>query len=127
MSGQKRSLLQSFMSSSIGTLGSKAFGLLRELVLSGVLGAGVVYDSFIVAWTFPGVIRRFVADEGLTGALMPAVRNAESEAMDEAKRLASQALGALILVCVCLSIGGILLRRHWSIGWLQVLPVSSLS
>ena len=104
------------MSSSIGTLGSKAFGLLRELVLSGVLGAGVVYDSFIVAWTFPGVIRRFVADEGLTGALMPAVRNAETEALIEAKRLASQALGALILVCVLLSIGGVLAAPalvHW--------------
>ena len=116
MSGQKRTLLQSFMSSSIGTLGSKAFGLLRELVLSGVLGAGVVYDSFIVAWTFPGVIRRFVADEGLTGALMPAVRNAETEALMEAKRLASQALGALILVCVLLSIGGVLAAPalvHW--------------
>ena len=104
------------MSSSIGTLGSKAFGLLRELVLSGVLGAGVVYDSFIVAWTFPGVIRRFVADEGLTGALMPAVGNAETEALSEAKRLASQALGALIVVCVLLSVGGILAAPalvHW--------------
>ena len=116
MSGQQRSLLQSFMSSSIGTLGSKVFGLLRELVLSGVLGAGVVYDSFIVAWTFPGVIRRFVADEGLTGALMPAVGNAETESLSEAKRLASQALGALIVVCVLLSIGGVVAAPtlvHW--------------
>lgn len=116
MSGQQRSLLQSFMSSSIGTLGSKVFGLLRELVLSGVLGAGVVYDSFIVAWTFPGVIRRFVADEGLTGALMPAVQNAESESLSEAKKLASQALGALIVVCLLLSVGGIFAAPalvHW--------------
>ena len=42
MSSEKRSLLQSFMSSSVGTIVSKAFGLLRELVLSGVLGAGMV-------------------------------------------------------------------------------------
>lgn len=113
---EKRSLLQSFMSSSVGTIVSKGFGLLRELVLSGVLGAGMVYDSFIMAWTFPGVIRRFVADEGLTGALMPAVGHAEQESMDAAKRLASQTLGALIVFCVLLSIGGILAAPalvHW--------------
>ena len=107
MSSKKRSLLQSFMSSSVGTIISKAFGLLRELVLSGILGAGMVYDSFIIAWTFPGVIRRFVADEGLTGALMPAVGNAEEESIEEAKRLASQTLGALIVACVALSVVGI--------------------
>ena len=83
MTQKKRSLLQSFMSSSSGTLVSKLFGLVRELVLSGVLGAGKVYDSFIVAWTFPGVIRRFVADEGLTGALMPAIGQAEKESKEE--------------------------------------------
>ncbi len=96
------------MSSSFGTILSKGFGLLRELVLSGVLGAGMVYDSFIVAWTFPGVIRRFVADEGLTGALMPAVGNAEVESEASAKQLASQTLGALIIVCILLSVVGVM-------------------
>ena len=116
MATPKRSLLQSFMSSSFGTLVSKLFGLVRELVLSGILGAGMVYDSFIVAWTFPGVIRRFVADEGLTGALMPAIDQAEKESLEEAKHLASQTLGALLIVCLLLSIGGIVAAPalvHW--------------
>ena len=104
------------MSSSFGTILSKGFGLARELVLSGVLGAGMVYDSFIIAWTFPGVVRRFVADEGLTGALMPAVGNAEVESEQAAKQLASQTLGALLVVCLLLSVGGIVFAPilvHW--------------
>ena len=32
-----------------------------------MLGAGLISDAFQVAWTFPGALRRFVADEGLTG------------------------------------------------------------
>ena len=70
------------MSSTVGTGLSKVFGLVRELTLSSVFGAGMVYDAFIVAWTFPGIIRRFVADEGLTGALMPAIGKAEVESDD---------------------------------------------
>ena len=117
MTQKKRSLLQSFMSSSSGTLVSKLFGLIRELVLSSVLGAGKIYDSFIVAWTFPGVIRRFVADEGLTGALMPAIGQAEKEAKEEARLLASQALGALLVVCLLLSVVGIFAAPAL-VGWM---------
>ena len=117
MSLHQISLLKSFMTSSFGTMISKIFGLARELVLSGILGAGMIYDSFIVAWTFPGVIRRFVADEGLTGALMPALGHAQQESFEDAKKLASQTLGALIIVCMILSITGIIFAPTF-VKWL---------
>jgi len=68
----------------------------------------MVYDAFIVAWTFPGIIRRFVADEGLTGALMPAIGKAEVESKEEARLLAGQALTALMIACFVISGIGIL-------------------
>ena len=116
MSTQKRSLLQSFVIVNRYSRFKRDWITERVGALRGSGCVGVVYDSFIVAWTFPGVIRRFVADEGLTGALMPAVGNAETESLSEAKRLASQALGALIVVCILLSVGGILAAPalvHW--------------
>ncbi len=105
---RSRSLFQAFMSSTVGTGLSKLFGLIRELTLSSVFGAGMVYDAFIVAWTFPGIIRRFVADEGLTGALMPAIGRAETESEEEAKKLAGQAIVALLIACLVISGIGVL-------------------
>ncbi|MEC9391086.1 MAG: lipid II flippase MurJ, partial [Myxococcota bacterium] len=72
------------MASSVGTGLSRVLGLARELALANVLGAGMVMDAFVMAFTFPGMLRRFVADEGLTGALVPAVAKAEAEEGTEA-------------------------------------------
>ena len=73
VSTPRRSLLRAFMASSVGTALSRVLGLARELALANVLGAGMVMDAFVMAFTFPGMLRRFVADEGLTGALVPAI------------------------------------------------------
>jgi len=105
----RRSLLRAFMASSVGTGLSRVLGLARELALANVLGAGMVMDAFVMAFTFPGMLRRFVADEGLTGALVPAVARAEAEAgPSESSALAGRVLAALILAGIVLSVGGIL-------------------
>ena len=63
-------------------------GLLRDLALASALGAGLHSDAFLTAFRIPGVFRRFVADEGLTGALVPGVAKAEREVdAEEARRL----------------------------------------
>jgi putative peptidoglycan lipid II flippase len=97
----KRSILRAFLSSSLGTGLSRLLGLVRELAIARVLGAGTASDSFFMAFTIPSMFRRFVADEGLTGALVPGVAVAEAEdGSDEARRLAGRTLTALIAVCV---------------------------
>ena len=98
MSSPRRSLLRAFMASSVGTGLSRILGLARELALANVLGAGMVMDAFVMAFTFPGMLRRFVADEGLTGALVPAIARAEAEAdREESRALAGRVL-ALSLI-----------------------------
>ena len=93
----------------MGTGLSRVLGLARELALANVLGAGMVMDAFVMAFTFPGMLRRFVADEGLTGALVPAVARAEQEDGEaEARALSGRVLSALILAGVVLSAAGIL-------------------
>ena len=92
------------MASSVGTGLSRVLGLGRELALANVLGAGMVMDAFVIAFTFPGMLRRFVADEGLTGALVPAVAKAEQEeGQPAAVALSGRVLTALILAGVVLS------------------------
>jgi len=92
-------LRRAFLSSSLGTGLSRLLGLVREMAIAGALGAGVASDAFTTAFTIPGVFRRFVADEGLTGALIPEVAAAEAQdGVEEARRLAGRALTALLLV-----------------------------
>ena len=105
------------MASSVGTGVSRVLGLARELALANVLGAGMVMDAFVMAFTFPGMLRRFVADEGLTGALVPAVARAESEeGIDEARRLAGRVLTALLVAGLVFSVGGALCAP-WIVDW----------
>lgn len=102
------SLVRAFLSSSLGTGLSRVLGLMRDLALASALGAGMHSDAFLTAFRIPGVFRRFVADEGLTGALVPGVAKAEKEAdLDEAKRLAGRVLTALLLLGIVISVAAI--------------------
>jgi putative peptidoglycan lipid II flippase len=101
----KRSILRAFLSSSLGTGLSRVLGLVRELAIARVLGASAASDAFFMAFTIPSMFRRFVADEGLTGALVPGVAVAEAEdGTEEARRLAGRTLTALVAVCLLISV-----------------------
>ncbi len=86
------------VSSSLGTGISRILGLVRELAVAHAVGAGVASDAWTTAFTIPGVFRRFMADEGLTGALVPEIDLVEAEKGDEAaRRLAGRVLTALVI------------------------------
>lgn len=113
----RRSLFRAFMASSVGTGLSRVLGLARELALANVLGAGMVMDAFVMAFTFPGMLRRFVADEGLTGALVPAVAKAEAEEGTEAAiALSGRVLFALLVSGTVLSGVGVA-AAPWLVDW----------
>ena len=102
-------ILRASVVSAVGTGVSRVLGALRDVAIGHVFGAGRASDVFWMAWTVPSVFRRFVADEGLTGALIPAVAHAEQdEGVDEARRLARGALAALLGAGVVLCAAGIL-------------------
>lgn len=88
------------LSSSLGTAISRVFGLMRTIAMSAFLGAGPVSDAWDIAWTIPNAFRRFVADEGLTGALVPAVAAAEDEeGTARARDVANTTLAFLVVAC----------------------------
>jgi putative peptidoglycan lipid II flippase len=104
----KRSIFRAFVSSSLGTGLSRVLGLVRELAIARVLGASAASDAFFMAFTIPSMFRRFVADEGLTGAMVPLVARAEAEdGAEAAKALAGRTFTALAGLCALLSLAAI--------------------
>lgn len=86
-----------------GTGLSRVLGAARDIAVAATFGAGAASDAFWVAFTIPNVFRRFVADEGLTGALLPAVSRAEAEEGPEAgHRLANRLLTVLLVANLAL-------------------------
>lgn len=110
MSRPRRSaFLAAVLASATGTGISRILGAVRDHVVARVLGAGAMSDAFWMAFTIPNTFRRFVADEGLTGALVPAVAQAEADdGAAAAKLLADSVLSALILANIALVAVGVL-------------------
>lgn len=94
----RSNFLRAFFASVLGTGLSRVLGLVRDIVISRWLD-DAQGDAFVAAFTIPGLFRRFVADEGLTGALVPAVARAETEEdTATAQTLAGRVLSALLLL-----------------------------
>jgi putative peptidoglycan lipid II flippase len=50
---------------------SRVAGLVRDMVIAAVFGAGYAADAFFVAFTIPNLLRRFFAEGSLTAAFVP--------------------------------------------------------
>jgi len=104
---RRAGFLRAFLASVLGTGLSRVLGAVRDIVIARVLGASGASDAFWIAFTTPNTLRRFVADEGLTGALVPAIARAEAEDSEQAaKVLANRVLTALLAVNVALCVAG---------------------
>ncbi len=107
--------VRAFLSSALGTGLSRILGLARDIAMSNFLGAGVLTDAFQLAFTAPNAFRRFVADEGLTGALIPTLADAErKDGIDSARTLADASFTVLMLLCLVLCAVG-MFRPDWMV------------
>ncbi len=92
---------------------ARVLGALRDVAIAAFLGAGVASDAFWIAFLIPNVFRRFVADEGLTGAMVPALAKAEAEEGPERSRsLAASAFGILMVANVLLCVAGVVFAEQ---------------
>lgn len=103
------SLYRGVASSAAGTGFSRVLGAARDIVLARILGANAASDAFWVAFSVPTVFRRFVADEGLTGVMVPALSEAERDENPEAaRRISGGIFTALVTACALLCALGML-------------------
>jgi len=104
--------IRAFLASALGTGLSRVLGAGRDMAIANMLGASAATDVFVLAFTIPNMFRRFVADEGLSGALIPALAGAETEEGREAPaRVSASVLGYLLLANVALIGFGIVAAR----------------
>lgn len=64
-------LIRSFFTNSVGTLVSRIFGFIRDLLSASVLGANIYSDIFFVAFKFPNLFRRIFAEGAFTQSFIP--------------------------------------------------------
>jgi putative peptidoglycan lipid II flippase len=83
------------------TLLSRVAGFVRDMVLSAVLGGGMIADAFFIAFKLPNFFRRLFAEGAFAAAFVP-LFSRELHEKDRAAALefARQAQAALLLVLV---------------------------
>ncbi len=93
----------------VATLISRVAGLVRDMVVAAVFGAGLVTDAFFVAFTIPNLLRRFFAEGSLTAAFVPTFTDVlQQQGTDEARRVVRICWTLLLLVLACVTLLGIL-------------------
>lgn len=103
-----RSIARSAGIVSLAVMGSRVLGLVRDQVFAAKFGAGFLYDAFVVGFRIPNMLRDLFAEGALSAAFVKtftdySVRKTEEEAW----RLASMVMNALVVVLSAITIVGI--------------------
>ena len=84
---------------SFWTFISRILGLVRDIVLTGLLGAGVALDTFVVIMKIPSVFRRMFAEGAFNQAFVPVLSEyKETKSDTEVKNLINSTFGVLTSV-----------------------------
>ncbi len=98
MSQQER-IVRSAGIVSLSVLASRISGLVREISMARLFGAGQVYDAFLLAFRIPNLTRDLFAEGALSSAFVPTfTRYLASRSKEEAAELANLVATAIILV-----------------------------
>ncbi|NLF24413.1 MAG: murein biosynthesis integral membrane protein MurJ [Deltaproteobacteria bacterium] len=90
------------------TLLSRLLGLVRDLAVARLFGAGFFTDAFFVAFRIPNLLRSLVAEGALTSAFVPVFAEELRQGREAAQRTFSSATGLLLFSTTVLSIIGII-------------------
>lgn len=76
---------------------SRITGLVREILISHILGAGMVTDAFFVAFKFPNFFRRLFAEGALNAAFVPTFSGDHAhQGLESAKRTSQEVFSVLV-------------------------------
>lgn len=90
------------------TLVSRVLGLVREMVLARLFGAGAEMDAFNVAFRLPNLLRRMFAEGAFSQAFVPILSDTRSRHGEERTReLLSHVASTLFWVLLAVSILGV--------------------
>lgn len=93
----------------IATILSRIMGMVRDMVVSRLFGAGFATDAFFAAFQIPNMLRRFFAEGALTSAFVPTFSEWYTQkSKDEARELANICFSLLTLVMGLVTLLGVL-------------------
>ena len=91
------------------TMLSRIMGMVRDMVVSRLFGAGLATDAFFAAFQIPNMLRRFFAEGALTAAFVPTFSEwYTKKGKEETRALANVCFTALILSMAAITILGII-------------------
>ncbi len=98
-------LLRGFATVGGWTMASRILGFLRDIAIAAFLGAGPVAEAFFVAFRLPNMFRRLFAEGAFNMAFIPLfARRLEGEGAGEAKAFAEEAMAALLVALMALTL-----------------------
>ena len=93
---------------------SRVTGLLREIVMARLFGAGFVYDAFLLGFRIPNLTRDLFAEGALSSAFVPIfTQTLAQKGRKEAAELANLVATALIIVVGLFCLLGIIFSPVW--------------
>ena len=103
-----KSLLRSSLLTGSMTMASRILGLIRDIVLASVLGAGGAMDAFAVAQKIPNFFRRLFAEGAFSQAFIPVLAEyKEKGTRDAVKELVDKVAGCLGSILLLFTLAGI--------------------
>lgn len=102
-----KKLLKSTAVVSVMTLVSRVIGLVRDVVMANVFGAGSLSDVFFVAFRIPNFLRRIFGEGAFSQAFIPVFSELTERNTAEAKAFVSATSGVLALATFVLAALGI--------------------
>lgn len=104
------SLVRKFATVGGATLGSRAFGFIRETLMAAALGSGPMADIFYAAFRFPNLFRRLFAEGAFNAAFVPLfAKEIEAHGISGAKRFSEEVFGvlftALLIITILMELG----------------------
>ena len=111
-----KGLLGSVLTVGSITVLSRILGLVRDIIIARLLGAGVGADAFFVAFRIPNFLRRLFAEGAFSQAFVPVLAEYKTQQDHDAVReLIASTLGFLAGVLLLITIAGIV-TAPWIIG-----------
>ncbi|TVR53775.1 MAG: murein biosynthesis integral membrane protein MurJ [Puniceicoccaceae bacterium] len=103
----------------VATVLSRVLGLVRDMLVTGVFGAGLLNSAFVTAFTLPNLFRRLLGEGALTAAVIPSLgEELERGGRAETFRVFNQVLTWLAAATVLLTV------LAWGVFWgLERAPV----
>jgi putative peptidoglycan lipid II flippase len=98
------------------TMLSRIMGMVRDMVVSRLFGAGMATDAFFAAFQIPNMLRRFFAEGALTAAFVPTFSAVLTQrGQKEARELANVCFTLLTIVMAAITLFGIVFSP-WIVG-----------